>query len=82
MRHLRIQKVVVIILKTNLPIKHFVVIGFIMHAYTSIYARRRKNKKDRRLAIEQERRQYNAWLNVHRYAFRGLDEIAFRRMFR
>ena len=48
MRHLRIQKVVVIILKTNLPIKHFVVIGFIMHAY--IYARRRKNKKDRRLA--------------------------------
>ena len=80
MRHSKIQKVIVIILKTNLPIKHFAVIGFMMHAY--IYAKRRKNKKDQRLAIEQERRQYNAWFNVRRRAFRGLDEVAFRRMFR
>ena len=42
-----------------------------MHAY--IYAIRRKNKKDRRLAIEQQ--------CVRRCAFRGLDEISFRRKF-
>ena len=56
----------------------FVVTGFIIHAY--IYAKRRKNKKERRLAIEQERRQYNALFNVRRCALRGLDEIAFRRI--
>ena len=38
MRHSRIQKVVVIILKTNLPIKHFIVIEieFNMHAFLYI----------------------------------------------
>ena len=76
---MRIIYVIVIILKTNLPIKHFVVIEFNMHAY--LYARRRKNKKDRSLAIEQERRQYNALFDIHICAFRGLDEVTFRRMF-
>ena len=35
------KKLIVIILNTNYLIKHFVVFGFIMHAY--IYARRRRN---------------------------------------
>ena len=30
------------------------------------------------MAIEQERRQYNARFNVRRCAYRGLNEIAFR----
>ena len=49
-----------------MTIKHFVVSGFNMDPY--IYARKRKNTKDQRLAIEQERRQYNAWFNVCRCA--------------
>ena len=51
-----------------------------MHAY--LYARRRKHKKDRRLATEQQRQQYNAWFSIRICAFRGLDEVAFRRMSR
>ena len=47
-----------------MPIKDFVVIGFNMHTY--IYARRRKNKKDQRLAIEWKWPQYNVWFNVRR----------------
>ena len=42
------KKLIFIIHNTNKPIKHFVVFGFIMHAYTSIYAKRRRNRKDRR----------------------------------
>ena len=38
-------------------------------------------RKDRRLAIEQERRQYNAWFDVRRCAFRGLSVVCFGNYF-
>ena len=42
-------------------------------------------KKNRRLAIEQQIRQYNAWFYVRRCDFKGLDDLdegAFHRRFR
>ena len=61
-----IKKVIVIILKTNLIIKHFVFIEFNMHAY----ARRRKNNK---------KRQYNAWFNSDQRIKKITGNIAYRK---
>ena len=71
------RKVIVIILKKSLPIKNFVVIGFNMHAY--FYARWRGKKID---VWPQSRKGGNIMRGLMFNVFRGLEEVAFRRIFR